>query len=281
MTRSTRSSRSKSPLVFVLLSVLGILPSLTASAQNSNIANQRSFFDRAVLSFKGVYAGPSIGAPNGFTTDSRGALNKKPQCLDSTLKIGYTVAPELVAAFALNFDVMPVANAGASLKPPHLLLDHGSLVKVGGFRWSGDLRFYLPIGDRAAVNATQFGVRTTHTVSYKLTPDLSIASENMVRVWSFGSGGTGSRSDLEVRVSPFATYRFSDTIAATLWSDLLSLDHPLNAAPGLQARLANLQPGVRFDFGKSVSFNPFINLIPGNMSIDTTTLGFLLNARLI
>jgi hypothetical protein len=59
------------------------------------------------------------------------------------------------------------------------------------------------------------------------------------------------------------------------------MDHPIVATGGLQPRLANLQPGVRWDISRAVNINPFVNFLPGNMSIDTTTLGFVLNARLI
>lgn len=261
--------------------VMGLFAVHSASAQNSNVADQKSFLDKAVLSFKGVYAGPSLGAPNGYTADGKGVLNKKGQTLDSTLKVGYTVGPDLVAGVGINFDLLPFANQGASLKAPHLLLESKNIVTTKQFKWTGDLRFYLPVGDRAAMNATRFGARTTQTISYKLTPSFSIASENMIRAWSFGSFGTGSRSDLELRVSPFASYALSDSWSATVWSDLLVMDHPLGALGGLQPRLANLQPGVRWDISKNVNINPFINLIPGNMSIDTSTVGFVLNARMI
>lgn len=265
-----------------LFSVLvGIFAIHQAAAQNANVAERKSVLDKAVVSFKGVYAGPSLGSPNGYTADGKGVLNKKGQTLDSTLKLGYTVGPDLVAGVGINFDLLPFANQGASLKAPHLLLESKNIVTTKTFKWTGDLRFYLPVGDRAAMNATRFGARTTQTISYKLTPALSIASENMIRAWSFDSFGTGSRSDFEVRVSPFASYQFSDAWSATLWSDLLMMDHPLGATGGLQPRLANLQPGVRWDISRAVNINPFVNFLPGNMSIDTTTLGFVLNARLI
>lgn len=257
-------------ILCLLLSAATVGMPHRTQAQAPRAFSGQSFLERAVLSFKGVLAGPSLGT----------SVKRNP-AFDSTLKIGYTLAPDVVAGIALNADIIPTAQGGASLKPPHLLIEHANLYRRGDFRWNGDLRLYLPVGDRAAFNATQCGLRTTQTVTYRITPRLELSSENAVRFWAFGNGGSGGRSDVEVRISPNATYRFSNTVAATLWSDLINLDHPLAAAPGLVPRLANLQPGMRFDFGRSLTLNPYLNFIPGNLSVDSTTVGLVLNARMI
>src|SRR4051812_43280670 len=121
----------------VLLALIFTVSVFTAKVDMAEAADapvgisEASFLSRAAaktaLSYKGVYFGPSVGTPSGFTTDPQGKLSKA-QYLENTIDLGYRVTPDFTAGFAFAFNVQPVANPGAQIKPPYLRLNAAKLI---------------------------------------------------------------------------------------------------------------------------------------------------------
>ena len=274
---------------FALLGMLALI-SVSAHAEDApavltatdSSASSPGVLDKIVVKYWGLYSGPSITTPSGYTTDSSGNRNKKPQNLDDLLTAGYQVNPGLRLGVGLPFNLYPAANAGAMTKSVYVGVIDAKLIQAGAFSMHTDFRVYTPIGDMASTQNVRSGFRASQISLYPVsgTP-LTLGCYNYTRTWIYGPNGTGYRNDFEFYVSPFANYQLTRTLSATVWSDVVQESHQFGTPWALNNLPMDVQPGVKWDITSRINVNPFLNFIPANLTMNSTAVGMVLNAQLL
>ena len=156
------------------------------------------------------------------------------------------------------------------------------LIEAGDWIFDLDARAYLPVGDVAASQDVVTGFRTSQRVTYKIpSTRWTLGSYSYIRTWVYGNNGRGFRNDLEIYLSPFAHYRITSNLVATLWTDVLQLGHQLNSATGLSNLPMDIEPGVLWEITSKISVNPYLNFIPQSLSLNSTSIGMVINVAVL
>jgi hypothetical protein len=254
-----------------------VFASTSFAADNTSTAD---FSEHLAVHYWGKYSGPSIGAFDNTTPDFWGSPGSVPQIIDDNLTVGYQISPRLRPGMGIPFNILPAKQAGVQLKPLYIGMVNAKVLEPGS-NWSLDMdaRFYLPIGDVAAAQDVITGFRTSQFLQYKLPGSRwTVGSSSYIRAWVYGSHGHGFRNDWEIYVSPFAFYRINPSLVATLWLDVLQLGHAHNTAGGFTNLPMDIQPGIKWEITPKVSVNPYLNIIPQSISLNSMSLGMVMNA---
>lgn len=240
----------------------------------------QSVIDRIKVKFWSNYSGPQLAAPTSrSTTDHFG--NKTDQNADDLLTAGYQITPGLRLGVGFPFNFLPLGSDVLQLKPIYVGVLDAKLYESGPFSVHADFRFYTPIGEVARAQDVLSGFRTTQVSLYKATSNLTLGAVTYFRVWAYGANGSGFRKDLEIYFSPFANYRLTQTLYATLWTDVLQLGNQ-HGKPGSFSNLPiDVQPGIRWDITPAFSVNPYLNITPAKLRADNINVGLVVNATLL
>jgi hypothetical protein len=271
-------------------SLIAGLPAQADTSTTTTAAAAPSLVDRMIFSYYGVYSGPSITNPTEATLDE-GKLEDV-QYLDSTLTGGYKITDKLKLTFNHRFVLRPTVwmndqQGGYKAKDPWITLSNPALVHAGGLNVSADIRLYIP----AVSSAKMMGaIRLTQTTTFdipktRLTLGLyTIERANMLT--DAGAGGVGT--DMEnffLDLSPFANYQLTPTLAATFWADVVQATYSTVGGPKLAQGWANapipVYFGVGWDITPSVNLNPQFTVFPATATLETTTIGAILSAKLL
>ena len=249
------------------------------SAERGSLSN---IADSLMVKYWANYMGPSIGAPSGYTTDANGVTDKKAQNADNLFNVAYRYSPALAVGMGMPFNLFPIVNSGAQIKPLYLGVIEGVLIKTPHLLIATDVRFYTPIGDVAQNQNVLTGFRTSQITLYTV-PDtrITLGCYDYVRTWAYGPNGHGFRTDFEFYVSPFANYSMTSSLSATLWSDILQVSHQFGKRWGLQNLPIDFEPGIKWDITRFINVNPFINIIPSSLTVDSMAAGMVVNAKFL
>jgi hypothetical protein len=294
------------------LAVAGSLFTGTAQADTSTTsvaAAAPSVLDKFVLSYWAAYSGPSVGAPSAFTNDSNshgtvggpaGGAGAEVQFLDSTVTLGYKITDKLILAGNYRFILRPSdlggptdGTSGASSfayrnKDPWINLIAPKLVHTNGLNIWADIRFYVP----AISSAIEYGaLRMTQISTYdvpKTRISLGLYTFERANLLT-DSGASGNLENLDFDVSPFASYQMTSTLAATVWSDVVQATYAnLGSGTGLGSlptgwdnQSVDLSVGVGWDVTPKINLNPQFTFFPGYASLNYTTIGMIISAKVL
>lgn len=270
-------------LFTLALTVFATAPLKAADAPAQTLETSASVFDHIKVKYWGNYAGPQLARPTSkYTTDPFGKLTARNQNADDLLTAGYQVTPGLRPGIGMPFNFVPMTSSVIQIKPLYFGLIDMKLFESGNLKIHGDARLYTPIGDVAATQDVKTGVRFSQIALYRVgDTNLTLGSYTYIRYWVYGKNGTGFRNDFEVYFSPFANYRLTRSLYATLWTDVLQLGHQYGTPSGLKNLPVDIQPGIRWDITESFSINPYLNFIPAALRLDTVNVGLVVNATLL
>ncbi|MBI1860593.1 MAG: hypothetical protein HYR96_06725 [Deltaproteobacteria bacterium] len=252
------------------------------AAPGGNLSENATVLERVRAKYWTKYSGAplaNLGSP--FTTGLDGSTNSKNQNGDNLVTLGYQINSTFRPGIGVPFNFLPITRDVIQVKPIYVGLTDFTILEAGNLTVHGDARVYLPIGDVAALQDVRTGFRASQLVLYRI-PDSNwlVGSSSYVRTYKYGDNGNGFRPDLEVFVSPFASYRMTDRLYAVLWADVLQLTHSYGEGVGLTNALMDIQPGIRWDVTESIQVNPYVNIIPGALRWDNISWGLALNAAL-
>ncbi len=257
--------------------------SQAAPSLYEEIGAKPAFLDNIVMKYWGNYAGPPITNPTATTTTNvKGQPLTTKQNADDLLTLGYQIAPGIRPGIGMPFNFVPFQHAVFQIKPIYFGLIDLKLFDTGGLSMHTDVRFYTPIGDVASSQDVQTGFRASQITLYEVPGSKwTVGSYSYFRYWKYGSNGKGFRNDYEVYFSLLAWYPLSKEFDVTIWSDILQLGHQFGASGGLKNLPIDFQPGIRWNIAKSITVNPYVNLIPGNLRWETFNMGVVVNARFL
>lgn len=245
-----------------------------------------SLLDKIQMSYWGAYTGPSVGNPGYHTVDSGdsqalhdGKLTDV-QNLDSTLTLGYRLNPNLLLSGNYRFIYQPLTDKiedhnNLTTKDPWIALKHSRVIHQGAFNMAVDLRFYIPVASAGSLNtairSTQISTFAVPGTQFTLGA-FTVARANLIRE---GSG----IPNLSLSLSPFANLQLSQKLSATFWSDLLQYD--IAFGEDLENKMIPTQFGMNWDVNDRLSLNPFLNVFPQDLQLNTSTLGMYISARFL
>jgi hypothetical protein len=258
-----------------VLSFVFVTRAFAAESTQSN-----NFNDHLTVHYWGKYSGPSIGAFGDTTPDFFGIAGHSPQMIDDNLTAGYQITPYLRPGIGIPFNILPAKEAGVQLKPIYIGVINAKLLdETSDWALDMDARLYLPIGDVAAAQDVITGFRTSQNLRFKIPGSRwTVGSSSFVRAWVYGNSGHGFRNDWEIYFSPNANYRINGSVLATLWVDVLQLGYAHNTSRGFSNLPLDIQPGIKWEITPRVNINPYINIIPQSLSLESTSLGMVMNA---
>lgn len=268
-------------------SLLAGLPARANTSTTTTAATVPSVVDRMIFSYYGVYSGPSITNPTEATID--GGTLTEVQNLDSTLTGGYKIKENLRLTFNHRFVIKPTLwmneqQGGYRNRDPWITLANPALVHTGGLNVSADIRAYIP----AVSSARMMGaIRLTQTTTYDIPKTrLSLGIYTIERANMLTDvGAAGDMENFFLDFSPFANYQLTPTLAATFWADVVQATYSTVGGPKLAQGWANAQIpvyfGVGWDITPSVNLNPQFTVFPATATLETTTVGAVLSARLL
>ena len=239
-----------------------------------------SLTDKLALSYFGIFNGPSLTSIDEHKVGSDG----KPdgfQNFDSQITLGYRPSKNIVTGAAINFLAFPVHGEGFTLKDPFLKVSNSKFVDLGAFNVVVDLRAYLPVSTSSQKKNMLTGLRSTQITTYDVPGTrLTVAAYTFARYNFYSGTSAGDATDFSFDISPFFNYKLSQKVSATLWTDIVQLNHARGASWGsMQNDPMDVQPGVNFDITEKISLNPFINFLPQNLSLDSSSIGLVINAK--
>jgi hypothetical protein len=254
-----------------------------------------SFYEKlsksAVVNYFGLYRGsPLSDLGNARQPTPSGNLDpSNPQSIENLVTIGYKIKPDLIAGVVGHFLYFPLGNpvgAGQDIQmlDPMLLIQKNNLIKLGGFSLNGKVTFYLPLtsGDTLQKVKLATAISPTLTAKYDVpNTQLTLAAYGYLRLYIPRTDAGDSALTYKLYLAPNMSYQLSQTVAATLWVDLLSAARyrgtPLLG--GMVTDTVDIQPGISWDITKSITINPILNIYPSNPSLAATSIQAYISAR--
>jgi hypothetical protein len=268
------------------LAVAGSLFAATAMADTSTTSVSTTaprLIDKLILSYWAAYYGPSITSPSAKTNDSdnNGHLTDV-QNLDSTLTMGYKVTDKLNLTANYRFIVHPMLTDDVSgvkdhytTKDPWMSLVAPKLINRGPFNLWADIRAYVPVQTSGSMNTA---LRSTQIATIDIPKTrLSLGTYSYVRANSIKEAST--LPNMSFDFSPFASYQMTPALAATLWTDIVQIDYTVNQ-PVIN-KPVDLSLGVGWDVTSKINLNPQITFFPGYATLEETTLGLIISAKVL
>lgn len=247
----------------------------------SSTSEFKSLKERLALSYYGVYSGPSLGRQNDFTPNVDGTDGDL-QNVDGAISAGYRITKKVQAGVALPIYYVPNRDNDATLNNIYLRLSNSEMLKSGQFKMGLSSRFYLPTNPESRETGFVTGVRVEQNMTYDLkkTP-LTFGLYTYERMNFFNSIAK-SGSILSLYAAPYLNYQFSQKVAATLWIDLIQLKQVQGRSISQwENPSVGVQPGINWDVNDSVSLNPYVNVYPGNLTADSSSLGLIISAKFL
>lgn len=145
------------------------------------------------------------------------------------------------------------------------------------------MRLYAPVTSYSMMNTA---VRFTQVASYSIPKTRwSVGSFSYERFNQIKPAGDNTLENFDYDWSVFASYQMLPKLAATLWSDVLQGTYCApgsGATPvGWDSTTMDVNLGVGWDVTPKVNLNPQITFYPGTVTLDRTTIGMVISAKML
>ncbi|MBC7693575.1 MAG: hypothetical protein H7222_17550 [Methylotenera sp.] len=240
---------------------------------------QPRLIDKLTLSYYGAYFGPSLSDMNantpGNTPEDDGL-----QRIENTITAGYKVTPDVLVGAAFNFNEMPTRGTGLQLKDPYLKISNSKAYHNGNFNVYADLRSYAGVTDASKAKGLVAAFRPNQNITYDIGR-LTVGSYSFVKAFVYDSRGAGSNPIYSLVEAPYANYKLTETVSATMWIDLVQLTHKHGPAGFLSMTNdpVDVEPGINWDITPKISINPYINIFPEHASLRSSSIGLIVAAK--
>lgn len=237
--------------------------------------------DRLALSYYGVYYGPSLGQRNDYTPSYDGSSGDV-QNLDGIITAGYRVSKKFLAGVAVPLVYVPYRDKGVTMNNLFLKLANSEFWKNGRSKMGLSSRFYLPTNGDSRKSGFVTGARIEQNFTYDLKKaPVTLGLYTYEKALFYNATAT-SGTPLTLYAAPYLNYQFSKRVAATLWVDLVQLTQAKGKSfSEMQNAPVDIEPGINWDVTDNLSLNPYLNLFPGNMTADSSSLGLIVSAKVM
>jgi hypothetical protein len=247
------------------------------------------------LSYYGWFKGPAVNNITSSNPNLEGEQEKDTLLLDSIVSARYKVTDTFTVGPDIRFYLRPTREQDALLKDPWFTFKQAKIIDSNGWNLAIDARIYAPVSSGSQTVGMLTGIRTTQTLSYEIpNTRLTLGTYSYVRANFYAPNDANQDPIANNRpdawyfyVAPNATYQLLPTLQATLWWDFVQA-HNIYRSNGIinndhegQLNDQDIQPGINWDITPNVSFNPFLNIWPSNPTLSSTSLQFILTAKLL
>jgi len=247
----------------------------------TGVPARKTFKDKLGISYYGVYSGPSLGFQNDYNPTYDGKEGDV-QNLDSLITASYKITSKFQAGVAFPVLYIPYGDSETILNNVFVRVSRSELIKSARFKMSLASRFYLPTNQDSRDAGFKTGIRVEQNSTYDLKRlPITLGLYTYERQYYYDSKAP-SRSILTLYAAPYVNYQFTSKVGATLWVDLIQLKQPQGKSVSkMENAPVGVQPGVNWDVNDKVSLNPYINLYPGYLSADSSSLGLIISAKVL
>lgn len=242
----------------------------------------RSLREKLALNYWGAYYGPSVGGPNDFTPNYDGSSGDV-QYLDGVITAGYRPTKKTLVGVGIPQIYTPFRESkGITTNNLFVKLSDSEVINRGRFKVGLGSRFYVPTNSDSRKSGFFSGIRFEQNTTYDFRKiPLTVGLFTYERPYFYNSKAT-SGTPLTLYGAPYANYQFSQRLAATLWVDLIQLKQSKGQSIGdMPNAPVDIQPGVNWDVNDNLSLNPYLNLYPGNLTADASSLGLIVSAKVL
>jgi hypothetical protein len=252
----------------------GSSPILAEASSESSEGNQAGTF---MANYFGIFYGPSVSDPSSYQPASDGTADtSRPLLYKNFLGLGYRITNDISITPTAYWQWIPVRGGQYAIQDPYIKISHNSLISSGGFNLYSDLRYHVPVSDYSRAANSMGGLQTVQVATY--IPEGSRFTYGFLgsgRVNFYGSDGYGN--DSEFYAGPNISYQMTPTLAG-----MILFEYNLNHTYGdpnntLREDGYDFQPGLNWDVSSTILFNPYINIYPGDASLKSTSMGFLIS----
>ncbi|MBS1962310.1 MAG: hypothetical protein JST04_08850 [Bdellovibrionales bacterium] len=260
----------------------GSLTSKSTAQISSSSEWGRDLKDRLALNYWGAYYGPSVGGPNDYTPSYDGSSGDV-QYLDGVITAGYRPSKKTLVGVGVPQIYTPFReNKGITTSNLFIRLSDSEIISRGRFKVGMGSRFYLPTNSDARDAGFVTGIRFEQNTTYDFRKiPLTLGLFTYERPYFYSSKAT-SGNPLTLYGAPYATYQLSQRLAATLWIDLIQLKQSKGQSMAdMPNAPVDVQPGINWDVNDNLSVNPYLNLYPGNLTANASSVGMIVSAKVL
>ena len=241
-----------------------------------------SLKERLSLNYWGAYYGPSLGGASDYTPAYDGSPGDV-QYLDGVITAGYRPTKTTLIGIGIPQIYTPFReNKGIDTGNLFARLSDSDFIHRGRFKVGLGGRIYAPTNSDSRKAGFVTGVRFEQNMTYDVRgAPLTLGLFAYERPY-FYNGSATKGNPLTLYAAPYANYQLSQRVAATLWIDLIQLKQAkgqsladMNNAP------VDIQPGINWDVNDNLSLNPYLNLYPGNLTVDSSSVGLIVSAKVL
>lgn len=255
-------------------------PAASTSIVDSSAVAPSSARDRMVLSYFAYLNGPSIAGTATDTVDYDGQADGKVN-LDGYVTGGYRFVNK--QALTLTAPVNHAYSKGTTIGDLYLRYSGIKFIDAGALTGTGGVRYYAPTTSDSRGKGLLGSLRPEMSISYEVpNTRLTLSNFAFLRVYAYDNAEREG-TDYRIYIAPNAEYKLMDNLSATAWVDLFDLKHTRGDGRALKFSNSNVtsQVGVNWDVIKDVSLNPYINVFPGNLTANTSSLGMIISAKVL
>lgn len=242
---------------------------------------QPSFWDRvadkAVLNYFGIFRG---GALTDLGNSQQPTIQGTPdpdyaQSFENLVTAGYKFNPTTSAGVMLHFMYTPVGNQrGVQMLDPILYFGKTGIYNKDGLRINARVTAGVAMtSNDLSLSKDAAYVSPTLIVNYDV-PKTSLTLGVFTYIRGYIPNGGPNPLSYKIYVAPNANYQISQTVAATLWVDLVQATRRANTGfiSGIDNYTVDIEPGISWDITKNFTLNPYINIYPGYFTLASTSI---------
>ena len=239
--------------------------------------------DKVTASFYGSFMGPSLGDPNALQPKVDGSRGTTKQRMDSSLMAGYKLTPQVKVTGSYNFFYYPVMGHDIVMKDPHISVSHNKLYDKNGLNLTADLRTYLPFTTASSTtNDMKIGVRSTQLLTWEIPNSRwTVGTWTYVKSNVLGSGHTVVEDlppDWILYYAAHSEFKIKPNLQATWYWEA---DHAHALGGGWDNEDSDMGIGVNWDVTSKISLNPYVQIYPGHLRMNSSQFGMIISAAFL
>lgn len=256
--------------------------SKSVSAGTSTKDAAPSLKDRLALNYWGIYFGPSVGSASDYNPSYDGTAGDV-QNLDGVITAGYRPTKQRLIGIGIPQIYTPFREEkGLIISNVFVRLSDSEVIRRGKFKVGLGSRVYLPTKSDSRNAGFVTGVRFEQNVTYDVPGvPLTLGLFTYERPYFYNSKASKG-NPLTLYGAPYANYLLTQRLAATLWIDLVQLKQAKGqSVSDMRNFPVGVQPGISWDVNDKLSLNPYLNMYPGNLTADSSSLGLIVSAKVL
>lgn len=228
--------------------------------------------------YYGIYYGSSLGSPSSYQATSDGTRDpNRPVLIKNFVTAGFDASPDISFAATGYWIYVPMGGQQMLTQDPSVRMAFNQIIHTDNFNWYGDIRADFPVTSSSRDADLLAAGETFHFVSYNIPNSRwSTGFYAKVRYNYFGKRGTGN--DFDLYFAPLANYQISPKVMLTMLYETGGNHYFGQQAFELNNDGTDFEPGIAWEISQGLTFNPYLNLFPGDkVSWKTTSVGATLS----